>query len=188
MASATPAIPQRVYPTGMLVALCGILMFFAALISAWVVRHGFAEAGAETPLEFPRLLLEMNACVLIVSSATLRIARWRFMAGRREAFRGWWSASLGLGILFLAGQSAVWWRLRGTGVFLRSNPDASFFFLLSGAHALHVLGGIAGLVAVGYRPLRRVELGSGVRICVMYWHFLAAMWIAILVLLLGTSQ
>lgn len=173
---------QSVYVTGMAIALCGVGLFFAALLSAWVVRKGLAGAP-EFPLDLPGRLLGANTFVLLLSSATLETARRRLRAVSNGAFRRWWHTTTALGVLFLAGQLMAWRIMAAQGIFLVSSPDASFFYLLSAAHGVHLLGGIAGLLAVAFWPLRRMTLATAANVAAMYWHFLAAIWTCIIVLL-----
>jgi cytochrome c oxidase subunit III len=177
-------IPQRVYPTGMWVALGGILMFFTALVSAWVVRKGLSTSPLEAPIKLPRSLLGVNTAILLASSVTMELARRRQRAGEIEKFRGWWYATTALGLAFLAGQFLAWRWMEEAGLYLASNPDASFFYLFTASHAVHLAGGIAGLLIVALKPLRHLTLATATRVAAMYWHFLAAIWVAIFVLLM----
>ena len=103
------AVPQRAYVTGIAVALAAILMFFMALVSAYVVRKGFPNSGWE-PLAPPRILW-LNTLVLLFSSATVTIARRRLREGQEASFRYWWLLTTALGIIFLGGQLLAWRQL-----------------------------------------------------------------------------
>lgn len=188
MAASQPAIPQRVYPTGMWLALGGILMFFAALASAWVVRKGLSTSVTEAPLELPSPLLTMNTIVLLASSMVLEVARRKLQKHEMESFRSWWSAATVLGLMFLVGQTVVWKAMEAKGVYMASNPDASFFYLFTVAHAIHLLAGVAGLLVVAFKPLRQLTLATATRVAAMYWHFLTAIWVGIFVLLTFASR
>jgi len=186
--SANDAIPQRVYPTGMWVALGGILMFFAALVSAWVVRKGLSTSELEGRLELPRRLLAVNVCVLAASSGVLEVARRRLGAGDVKRFRRSWYTATALGIVFLAGQFLAWREIAAAGVYVTSNPDASFFYLFTGAHAIHLAGGIVALLLITWRPMRHLTMATATQVAAMYWHFLAAIWMGIFVLLMIASR
>ena len=129
------AVPQRTYITGMTVALGGILMFFMALVSAYIVRKGTSNDWR--PLEVPRILW-VNTAVLILSSFTLSFSRKRFLQGDKPAFRHWWLVTCALGFLFLVGQVVAWRQLANAGVFLATNPSSSFFYVFTAAHGLHL--------------------------------------------------
>jgi cytochrome c oxidase subunit 3 len=91
--------------------------------------------------------------------------------------------TLTLGVLFVAGQYVAWSQLRAEGLYLATNPSSSFFYVLTVTHALHVLGGLGGLVYVirklGKASLRRSTLDAAAR----YWHFMDLLWLYLLLLL-----
>lgn len=181
----TPAvIPQRVYPTGMFLALGAILMFFMALISAFVVRKGLSTPSLEAPIGLPWVLLSFDTILLIASSASLEAARRGQRLSDPAAFRKWWYTATAFGVAFLIGQFAAWRILAGQGIYLSSNPDASFFYLFTGAHAIHLLGGIGGLLIVARKPLHQLTLATATRVATMYWHFLTIIWASIFLLLI----
>jgi cytochrome c oxidase subunit III len=172
--------------TGIWVALVGISMTFLALTSALVVRKGSALDWR--PFSLPAILYA-NTVVLFASSFTLEIGRHRvasFMGGLRSGRANparWLYVTLLLGLLFVAGQYVAWRQLREQGLYLASNPSSSFFYVLTAAHALHVLGGLGGLARVirklGHSVLRRSTLDATSR----YWHFMDVLWVYLLVLL-----
>ncbi|MGH9860352.1 MAG: cytochrome c oxidase subunit 3, partial [Candidatus Acidiferrales bacterium] len=135
------AVPLRAYYLGLSLGLVGILMFFMALTSAYLVRKG---QGDWLTFQMPRILWATTA-VLISSSLTVERARKLLNAGSREGFRVWWGITTMLGLLFLVGQLMAWQQLRAAGVFLSGNPSSSFFYVLSGAHGVHVIGGLFAL-------------------------------------------
>jgi cytochrome c oxidase subunit 3 len=167
----------------MFLALGAILMFFMALISAWVVRKGLSTPSLEAPIGLPWRLLILNTMVLLASSASLEAARRSQRASDPAAFRKWWYATTAFGLAFLIGQFAAWRILAGQGIYLASNPDASFFYLFTGAHAIHLLGGILGLLVVARKPLHQLTLATATRVATMYWHFLTIIWASIFLLL-----
>ncbi len=172
--------------TGIWVGLAAIAMTFAAFTSALVVRQG---AGSDWHhLTLPRILY-WNTLVLLASSVTLEISRRRvatFMGGPRTSDRTpsrWLYITFLLGVVFVAGQYAAWLRLRSEGLYLATNPNSSFFYLLTAIHALHVMGGLAGLTYVT-RKLHRVVLRrSTLDAFSYYWHFMGILWVYLLLLL-----
>lgn len=182
--AALPAVPQHAYVTGIVLALTAILMFFLALTSSFIVRKGLSNDWV--PFNLPRILW-LNTAVLLVSSFTLERARQRFEEGRTAEFRRWWGFSTALGIAFLAGQVLAWQQLAAAGVFLASNPSSSFFYLLTGAHGLHLLGGVIALTVVGLREQReeaRLTQATAVKVVRLYWHFMGLLWVYLYLLLL----
>jgi|SRR5208282_4068766 cytochrome c oxidase subunit III len=173
--------------TGIWVIMASITMSFAAFTSALVVRQGTAPLQ---PITLPPVLY-LNTLVIIGSSFTLEIARRRiatFMEGLRDKDHSasptrWLYVTLFLGLLFVAGQTLAWIQLRSQGFGLASNVSYSFFYVLTVAHALHVFGGLGGLVRVTRKlhntALRRSTLDATAR----YWHFMGALWVYLLLLL-----
>ena len=117
------------------VAICGIVMFFAALVSASIVRRGLGAADWR-PFEIPRVLW-LNTAILLASSFTITRARRLELAADEAGFRHWWSVTTILGILFLAGQLIAWRQLAAAGMYVAANPTAGFFYVFTGAHGLH---------------------------------------------------
>jgi cytochrome c oxidase subunit 3 len=175
---------RRASMTGLMVLLAAVVMFFAALTSAFIVRRGLSNDWISTRM--PQVLW-LNTALLLASSAVLEMARRALKAGRRESFNRLWIAGSALGVLFLAGQYAAWLELRAQGIYLATNPSSSFFYLLTAAHALHLIGGVVALLYVSVQALR-LRLGPGKRTAIdvtaMYWHFLDGLWIYLLVLFL----
>ena len=170
--------------TGMWVVLASIAMTFAALTSALIVRQGGAKDWQH--LELPPILY-LNTIVLIASSVTLEVARKivaAFMRGQRdlEPMR-WLSVTLFLGLLFVAGQYVAWMQLRAQGLFLATNPNSSFFYVLTALHVIHVTGGLGGLVRVMVRLHKSILRKSTLDATSRYWHFMDVLWVYLLLLL-----
>src|SRR5205085_10644710 len=94
-----------------------------------------------------------------------------------------------LGLAFLASQLMAWRQLVAQGIYVSSNPHSSFFYVLTGAHALHLLGGILGLDYLLLRSRRRLseEHGEEKRLAIvssvaLYWHFMGGLWIYLFLL------
>src|ERR1700684_534804 len=179
--SGSARVPQRAYVTGMTIALAGILMFFMAFVSAYIVRKDMPNS-AWVPLQVPRILW-LNTLLLIASSFTLARAHSRFSAKDDEGFRHWWATTTFLGIFFVAGQILAWRQLAAQGSFLATNPSSSFFYVFTGAHGAHLLGGILALLYVQFRATRKVARGTAIEVVSMYWHFMDGLWVFLFLLL-----
>ncbi len=176
-------VPSR---TGIWVGLAAISMSFAAFTSALIVRQGASLDWRH--LTLPPVLY-LNTLVLLASSVTLEIARRRvavFMGGARTSDANparWLHVTAFLGVVFVAGQYAAWLQLRSRGLYLATNPNSSFFYVLTAVHALHVLGGLGGLTYV-LRKLHHVVLRrSTLDSFSYYWHFMGILWVYLLLLL-----
>jgi len=181
--------PPEPVRTGIWVAFATIAMMFAALTSALVVRQGTGNDWQYILL--PRILF-FNTAVLIASSCTLEVARRRVAAYMRvqSVSRGpasWWlGITLFLGVIFVAGQWMAWMQLRAAGLFLPTNPNSSFFYVLTALHAIHVAGGMCGLLRVIYllrRPVPSLQK-STMDATSYYWHFMGLLWVYLLVLMM----
>src|ERR1700722_4045156 len=168
------------------VGIAAICMSFAALTSALIVRQGASSDWRH--INLPPILF-FSTLVILVSSGTLELARRHvaaFMTGRAthvEIPRRWLYLTLGLGLLFVASQYMAWLQLRSQGLYFATNPKSSCFYLFTSNHALHVLGGLAGLLRViiklSYSTLRRSTLDA----TAYYWHFMGVLWVYLFVLL-----
>ena len=172
--------------TGIWVVLASITMSFAAFTSALIVRQGATPDWRH--LTLPRILY-LNTLVLLASSVALELARRRvgaFMGGRKAQVANpshWLYITLFLGLLFVAGQYVAWMQLRAQGLFLATNPNSSFFYVLTAIHALHVSGGLGGLARVILRLHMSILRKSTLDATSHYWHFMDALWVYLLVLL-----
>ncbi len=175
-------VPQRTYITGMTVGLGGILMFFMALVSAYIVRKGMPNSGWVPLPVLPRILW-LNTAILLVSSFTLAHSRRLFQVEDESGFRHWWGVTTILGLFFLVGQIIAWRQLVHAGIYLDGNASSSFFYVFTAAHGLHLAGGIVGLLSVLLRPTRRLTLGTATEVVSMYWHFMDGLWVFLLLLL-----
>ena len=172
--------PSKYY-TAMAIGIISILMFFMALASAFLIRKG---TGRWVPVHIPRLLW-LNTAILLTSSATLELARKRLAKSDARGFKRLWQLTSILGVLFLVGQLVAWRILAGQGIYLATNPASSFFYIFTGAHGLHLLGGVCALLFVAWRNFDQAKVTRGVAAEVVsyYWHFMDALWLFLLALL-----
>lgn len=187
----------------MVIVVVAVGMLFTSLAAVYLLRQNALVLDAETgqairkwqPIVLPLKLLLINTAILLLSSMTLEICRRKL---RREAASGWnaadnyhyssvWlSATVVLGFGFLDGQWMAWRALERRGTFLYPDAASSFFYLLTGTHAVHLLGGLIALVvasvmAVLHRGLKQRRIM--VEVTAMYWHFMAFLWLCLLALM-----
>jgi cytochrome c oxidase subunit III len=193
---------------GLAAALLPIGMLFIAFTSAYIVRQGLPTFDPHTntvvhdwiPVPLPTRLFLINTLVLLLSSVTIECAR-RQLARQivlepvnsipgvslgKERKLPWLALTIGLGLCFLTGQWFAWRELATRGFYVATNPSSSFVYLLTGAHAAHLFGGIVALLAAGAAVLLNRPLASRrivVDVTAWYWHFMALLWIYILALL-----
>ena len=175
------------YRIGMWVALASIAMMFTSLSSAYIVRS--ATSRDWVPLAMPRVLLASTALILL-SSVTLEIARRKLKRSLHDAYARYVLLTALLGLGFLVSQLIAWRQLAGQGIYLSSHPHSSFFYLLTGAHAVHLLGGLLALTFLWFRsrrpaaePVAVAKRQATADAVTIYWHFMDALWIYLFLLL-----
>jgi cytochrome c oxidase subunit III len=181
----TSSLPPAKIGLGVFLAVVGSL--FALFISAYSMRMTMVDWRA---LPVPRLLW-FNTGVLVLSSVALH---WAYLAARRNDIDG---VIVGLcaggasAVIFLVGQLLAWRQLSVAGYFVASNPANSFFYLITAAHGLHLMGGLVALgrtTAKVWRGVEMVEVRLSVELCAIYWHFLLLVWLVLLGLLTGWTD
>ena len=165
-----------------------VLMTFGGMIGAYVVisTNGAAEWQ---PFALP-IQVWLSTVLIIASSATYQIAKNSLFNDNYTRTRRFLIVTSVLGAAFIASQILVWMALVDRGFYLRGNPYAGFFYILTAAHALHVIGGIIALGAVllrvwidtAYEPelAYRRNLTRSVG---WYWHFMGGLWLVLFGLL-----
>ena len=182
-----PEAQANRYRIGMWVGLASVAMMFTSLSSAYIVRSASSNDWVSLPM--PKVLLASTA-LIIGSSVTIEIARRKLKAALSGPYTTWLFVTVLLGIGFVVAQVTAWRQLARQGIFLASNPHSSFFYLLTGAHAVHLLGGLLGLTFLWLRSRRHVsetalvaKRQAATDAVSIYWHFMDALWIYLFLLL-----
>jgi cytochrome c oxidase subunit 3 len=196
---------------GLAIALTPVIMLFVSFSAAFVARRLFASPDSGTASQFQRwisvplswTLLLLNTFVLVLSGVTIELARrhvTRQLAlapvrtipgvslGRERRFP-WLGFTIALGLLFLLGQLRAWNQLEAHPVVVSSTPSISFFYLLTGMHAVHLAGGILALLYAGLAALRQFSVERQriiIDVTAWYWHFMTGLWVYVLLLLAVT--
>ena len=175
------------YRIGMWVGIASIVMMFTSLSSAYIVRS--ASANDWIPLAIPKILFGSTALIL-VSSVTLEIARRNLKQSLTGAYGRYLLLTALLGLGFLLAQLIAWRQLAQQGIYVASHPHSSFFYLLTGAHAVHLLGGLLALGFLWFRSRRHLveetlvaKRQGAVDAVTIYWHFMDGLWIYLFLLL-----
>jgi cytochrome c oxidase subunit III len=179
--------PAR-YRLGAWFAIGSILMLFVALTSAYIVRS--ASSNDWQPIAIPKILW-MSTALILISSVTMEISRRSLKQKNDAGYGRWLAVTTLLGLGFLGSQLIAWRQLARQGIYLASNPYSSFFYLLTAAHGVHLLGGLCALAYLLTRKgkyrnqldgeLRRIGAADGVSI---YWHFMDVLWVGLFGLLM----
>jgi cytochrome c oxidase subunit 3 len=173
---------------GMWILLAALGVLFAASIAGYLVVR--LRAPEWPPPGMPRLPrgLWITTLVIVACSVTIGRAVASIRLGRTGNTARWLQTTLGLGLVFLAAQAINWWALVTAHVTAQTkNLYAFTFYMLTGLHAAHVIGGLILLGVVIVRA-RRGRYGSdhhdGVTYAAMYWHFLDVVWVVLFGVLL----
>jgi cytochrome c oxidase subunit III len=164
----------------MWLGMASIIMLFAALTSAYIVRKG---QGDWLVFRLPTIFW-LNTIIIMLSSVTMYQATIAFKKYKQNSYRLWLLTTFLLGTAFLIGQYIGWLQLDRGGIHLNGNPSGSFVYVISGVHAVHILGGVIILFIsllraffMKFNPNRLVN----VQIMGMYWHFVDVLWIYLFV-------
>jgi cytochrome c oxidase subunit 3 len=189
---------------GLGVFLAVVTALFALFAAAYHMRMAVPDW---THLPLPKILW-LNTALLTVSSGALqwawfastRIERSRYAATMRHGL----IAALCLTLAFLAGQVLAWRQLDANGFYFSCTPASAFFYLLSGLHGAHLLGGLAVLTKTTYAVSTRTAstdvayrydiatsalvqtaaaTSLSIKLCALYWHYLLGLWLALYALL-----
>jgi cytochrome c oxidase subunit 3 len=182
------ATPLSAYRTAALFVIFSIMSVFATLTHILESRWVHSKDWVSIPLPH---ILYLNTAVLLISSLTIELARVSRIgeAGKRSS--RWLALTLLLGLVFVAGQLLAWRALVAHGLYVASNAGSFFFYFLTAAHAVHLLGGVLALsyvVLFSNRLARKGRQLTAIGAVVLYWHFMDGLWLYVLALLFVTIQ
>jgi cytochrome c oxidase subunit 3 len=176
------------------VFLAVITSLFGLFISAYFIRMGHGHGAGHGISDWHSVskpsILWFNTAMLILSSAAMQMARNAVRLNARSRVSGYLFAGGAFAVLFIGGQLVAWQQLRGAGYGLTSGPAGAFFYVLTGVHGLHLLGGLVVWLKTVVRMRRRavelIEMRLSIELCTVYWHYLLLVWLVMFVLLLST--
>ncbi len=179
---------------GLWVFLAVATSFFALFITAYLMRmNPDVVKGVDLrdwrPVAEPGILW-VNTALLVAGSCGMQLASWALRRGDFQRARvGMLTGGL-FAIAFLAGQWFAWRQLQAAGYYAAGNPANAFFYVLTGLHGLHLLGGLFvwGRAASSmYRGRTATDTTRlSVELCTVYWHYLLLVWVVLFGLLLIT--
>ncbi|UYZ09520.1 cytochrome c oxidase subunit 3 [Agrobacterium salinitolerans] len=170
---------------GIFLAVVGAL--FTLLISAYLGRMGGADWWG---IPLPGLLW-VNTAALAASSLALQWAKTETRSGHRDRLNAALVTAFATAVFFVAGQFLAWRQLISAGYILADNPSNSFFYMITGLHGLHILGGLLVLGRTAIRALREplsARMRLSVELCAIYWHFMLAVWLILFALFAGWAN
>jgi cytochrome c oxidase subunit 3 len=169
------------------VFLAVVAVLFMLLVTAYGSRMVYEDWRPTPQLR----LLWANTFVLILSSVALQWAQFSVRRGWMDGMRIGLLAGGAFTIVFLIGQVLAWRQLGTMVYFELTNPAIAFFYLITGLHGLHLLGGLVAwgrTVAKVWGDFDRAEIRQSVELCTLYWHFLLLVWLILFGLLFSGNN
>jgi cytochrome c oxidase subunit III len=170
--------PPGMYRMGVYLLCAAIFTFFGALVIAFYWRAQVVSYWQ--PVALPSMVW-VSTNLILASSVTFETARRLWRHARQELASRFLLFTACLGVAFLASQVTAWRVLVGRGLYLTHNPYSSFFYIFTGLHAAHLLGGLIALFILLWGRKRRETIDS---VCI-YWHFMGMLWVALFAVLLS---
>ena len=164
------------------VFLAVVAVLFMLLITAYGGRMAYEDWRPAPQVG----LLWANTFVLILSSVALQWAQYSVRRGQMDGMRVGLLAAGAFTVVFLFGQVLAWRQLATMVYFEVTNPAIAFFYLITGLHGLHLLGGLVawgGTVAKVWGDFDVAKVRQSVELCTVYWHFLLLVWLVLFGLL-----
>jgi cytochrome c oxidase subunit III len=174
--------PQPAARIALRMFLAVVAVLFMLLIVAYGDRMVFPDWR---PTPQPALLW-INTVVLIVCSIAFQWAQFSVRRGRMDGMRVGLLAGGAFTVVFLIGQVLAWRQLRGMELFDITNPAIAFFYLITGLHGLHLIGGLVAWIRTVVRVWGDFDVARirrNVELCTTYWHFLLVVWLILFGLL-----
>lgn len=171
------------------VALSFFLVVAGVVFSLFTVSYFIRmELPDWQPLSEPAQLW-INTGILVLSSVFFQWARNISSSGHQRNLMTAFVLGGVFAILFIAGQLMTWGNLQSGGYYLTSNPANAFYYLLTGLHAVHLLGGLWVWSKCSIRLLSGAEAKDvrlSIELCTLYWHFLLVVWLVLFAILANT--
>jgi len=175
---------------GIIAMMVSITALFTTIIIAFLIRSH--SRSHWQPVALPKGLWASTALIL-ASSATLEAARRAFVRFRSHAYGNWLVLTFFIALGFILSQALVFRYMVEQGIYLRQNPHSSLFYVITGAHGVHVFGGLLALFYLICRVALRAKDAeadllsqrNALSVTVVYWHFLDVLWVALFLILLN---
>jgi cytochrome c oxidase subunit 3 len=162
---------------GLWIFLATVTMLFAAFTSAYVVRR----SGSDWRHIALPAILWANTLVLMASSAAVEGANYFGLRREWRATTVAFGAALAAGVAFLGGQMIAWRQMVAMGVYLPSSPHSAFFYMMTGAHAVHIVAALVvltwGLVKTRDGSRNPRAWAAQMDLCRTFWHYLGGVWL-----------
>lgn len=170
----------------------GLYLFLAVVTSMFLlfsVSHQMRMTYGDWVKVAEPGILWLNTLMLILASISLQMASNSAKAGKLRAMQLLLLGAFLITSGFIVGQYEAWQEMLAAGLYAQGNASYAFFYMFTGIHALHLLGGMwflgrAGLTA--WRNAEDADLPNRLGLCAIYWHFLLLVWFLLFYLLLSS--
>ena len=159
-----------------------VTVLFMLLIVAYAGRMAYEDWRPAPQIR----LLWVNTLVLLLGSLGLELAQYAVRRGKQKLLHQSLLAAGLCTLLFLIGQAQAWRELGSLVYFQVTNPAIAFFYMITGLHGVHLIGGLVVWGQILIRLWRGFELEKvrhSVELCTLYWHFLLLVWLVLFGLL-----
>jgi len=168
------------------IAIGSITMMFAGFTSAYIVKSN--QAGWQ-PVQMPKIFF-LSTVLILTSSLTIYLAQTAMSNREMARYRMLLAATAVLGVAFVVTQFIGFSELWAQKITLKESIAGSFFYIITGVHALHVLAGVTALIVLlvrAYNAKMKFYSTSPVETAGLYWHFVDLLWIYLFVFFLLVS-
>lgn len=179
--------PGRINPKkfALWAGMASILMMFMGWTSAYIIKQA---SGNWIDYKIPSIFY-VSTAIILLSSWTIHTSYKSFISGNEQRYKSLLVISGILGLAFVIMQVIGWNEMFNIGVDLKGNPSGSFFYLITAAHAAHVLAGVAAIAvacyhafALRYRVTEKRK--NRFELVIHYWHFVDILWVYLLIFLI----
>lgn len=180
----------------LILLLFGLATLFLALSAAFIYTRVQSELP---PIKLPGIFI-FNTLILLGSSATMLWAKRSFQADNTQKYQRALLATIGLSVLFMVLQFIGWQQLFAQNIFIHTDNSAGYLYVISGLHFAHVIAGLPFLANFLFVARKRMKEPVSVlvyfsdpekrlklRLLTLYWHFLDALWIYLVLFFLVNS-
>jgi cytochrome c oxidase subunit 3 len=167
---------------GMLIALGSFSMLFIALLASYGILRVRSGIWMSNTIEtMPLTLAWVNTIVILISSITLFMASKANERENKIVTLNQIYTTITIGLVFLSLQIILWNVLINDGFTITSHQAGSVFYMLSGLHGLHILGGLISLIWLIFKIRVNNLILKPMRLVSMFWHYLTLIWIVIFI-------
>ncbi len=167
---------------GLVITMASIVMLFGTLISSFYVL----KIRMMGQLTLPNIIIQLgivNTVILLISSITFIFSENMFRKNRLNNYSFWLLMTIFGGFFFLIGQMYLWNKMTQLGIAITKGQLSDMFYLMSGAHGLHIIAGIVALIWL-QSTSKKLTTNHRVNLVGIFWHFLGFLWFVLFAVIL----